>query len=480
MSNVSPTVIPHQGYVQSIDGSLVTSADKFAVINPSTAKPFADCPAASREEFERAVAAARRAFPAWREAGYEVRRKLLHEFAEAMEADIEGLSAILTAEQGKPLARAKEEVIRAASHMKGLSMIDVPQEQRTDSTGKPYTIRYRPLGVVGAITPWNMPVILGIWKIAHALYTGNTIVLKPSPYTPLATLRLGELATKIFPPGVLNVVAGTDDLGRWMTEHPQIDKISFTGSVRTGKLVMASAASTLKRVTLELGGNDAAVVLGDVNPKSIVDRLFHGAFVNSGQVCMAIKRLYVQDNVFDAVCEELGRVAANARVGDGFDPNVTMGPVQNAMQHRIVSEVLKEAQDDPKAEILGGHQRLPRDGYFVAPRVVAHPSEDSRIVQEETFGPLLPVMKFSDVDEVLERANSTRYGLSGSVWGKDVDKAASLAERLEAGTAWVNQHVGSDPLVPFGGLKESGIGREMSLLGLKHYLEPQVLSVRPL
>ena len=472
--------VPSQGYVQTIDGAAVTSAEHFDVINPATAKPFATCPAASREEFERAVTAARQAFPAWRDAGYAHRRQLMHAFADAMLADCDRLAAIVTAEQGKPYSRAQDEVVRAAAQMRALSSIEVRDERGTDSTGRPYDLRYRPLGVVGAITPWNMPVILGIWKVAHALYTGNTIVLKPSPYTPLATLRLGELGTKIFPPGVFNVLAGTDELGRWMTEHGEIDKISFTGSVRTGKLVMASAAATLKRVTLELGGNDAAVVLKDVDPKAMAQRLFAGAFANSGQICMAIKRLYVQEPIFDAVCEELATLAMKTKVGDGFDPEVTMGPVQNAMQYRIVSEVLKETQEDPQAEILGGQQSVPSGGYFVAPRIVAHPSEQARVVQEETFGPLLPVLKFADVEEVLERANASRYGLSGSIWSADMDRAAALAARLEVGTAWVNHHLGSDPFVPFGGVKESGIGREMSLIGLQHYMEPRVVSARPL
>lgn len=469
--------VPTDGYRHLIDGAEVAGASRFAVINPATGQPFAECPSASEEELERAVLAARRSWPEWRAAGPDRRRAALHALAAAIEADVEMLAAILTSEQGKPLARARDEIQRAAGQMRRLSEIPLATEPGIDSAGRPFEVQYRPLGVVGAITPWNMPVLLAMSKISHALYTGNTIVLKPSPYTPLATLRLGALARRILPAGVLNVLAGADDLGRWMTAHPGIDKLSFTGSVRGGKSVMASAAATLKRVTLELGGNDAAVVLRDADPASIAQRLLDGAFTNSGQICMAIKRLYIEAPIYDAVCAELADRVARITVGDGFDPEVTMGPVQNAMQYDIVKSVLDETSRSASARILGGGHSLPVGGYFVAPRVIAGPDESSRLVREETFGPLLPVMRFDDVDDVVGRANDSRYGLSGSVWSADRERAAALASRLEVGTAWVNHHLGSDPLVPFGGAKESGIGREMALTGLRHYMEPRVLSV---
>ncbi|MGE4336958.1 MAG: aldehyde dehydrogenase family protein, partial [Pigmentiphaga sp.] len=472
--------VPTDGYQHLIDGTQVASASRFAVINPATGQPFAECPSASEEELERAVLAARRSLPEWQAVGPDRRRMALHALAASIEADIETLAAILTSEQGKPLVSARDEIQRAAVQMRRLSEIPLASEPGVDSAGRPFEVQYRPLGVVGAITPWNMPVLLAASKISHALYTGNTVVLKPSPYTPLATLRLGALARGILPPGVLNILAGTDDLGRWMTAHPGIAKLSFTGSVRSGKSVMATAAATLKRVTLELGGNDAAVVLQDADPASIAQRLLAGAFTNGGQICMAIKRLYIEAPIYDAVCTELAERVARIVVGDGFDPAVAMGPVQNAMQYDTVRSVLAEASHSASARILGGSQSLPATGYFVAPRVIAGPDERSRLVQEETFGPLLPVMRFDDVDEVIARANNSRYGLSGSVWSADRERAAALASRLEVGTAWVNHHLGSDPLVPFGGSKESGIGREMALTGLRHYMEPRVLSVRQL
>jgi acyl-CoA reductase-like NAD-dependent aldehyde dehydrogenase len=292
----------------------------------------------------------------------------------------------------------------------------------------------------------------------------------------LTTLKLGELLRDVFPPGVLNVVAGGDELGRWMSEHPHIDKISFTGSVATGKRVMASAAGTLKRVTLELGGNDAAIVLDDVDPKVVAKKLYFAAFVNSGQVCMAVKRIYAHESVYDALCSALADEARSARVGDGLDPQSQMGPIQNRRQYERVVELLADTRRTG-ARILAGGEVPAGGGYFVTPTIVANIAEDSRLVQEEQFGPIVPVLKFTDEDDAVRRANDTRFGLAGSVWSRDPERAAAIAARLEVGTAWVNQHRATSATVPFGGAKESGMGRQYSELGLKENMEPQVVSV---
>jgi acyl-CoA reductase-like NAD-dependent aldehyde dehydrogenase len=330
--------------------------------------------------------------------------------------------------------------------------------------------------VAGIITPWNAPINLAAGPLTSALYTGNCVVLKPSPYTPLCTLKLGELAREHFPRGVVNVLAGGDDLGRWMTEHPGIDKIGFTGSVEAGKLVMAAAAHTLKRVTLELGGNDAAIVLDDVDPKAIAPKLFFATFVNSGQVCMAIKRIYAHERVYDAICGALADEARTAKVGSGLEPDTQLGPIQNREQYERVIGILEEVKRSG-ARILAGGDVPATDGYFIPPTIVADVDDHSRLVQEEQFGPIVPVLRFSDDEDALRRANDTRYGLSGSVWSSNPDRAAALASRLEVGTAWVNQHRATSATVPFGGAKESGIGRVYSEMGLKAYLEPRVVSV---
>jgi acyl-CoA reductase-like NAD-dependent aldehyde dehydrogenase len=302
------------------------------------------------------------------------------------------------------------------------------------------------------------------------------VILKPSPYTPLCTLKLGEIAREHFPRGVINVLAGGDDLGRWMTEHPGIDKIGFTGSVEAGKQVMAAAAKTLKRVTLELGGNDAAIVLDDVDPKAIAPKLFFASFVNSGQVCMAIKRIYAHERVYDAICGALADAARKATVGNGLEPDTQLGPIQNREQYDRVVGLLEETKRSG-ARILAGGDVPATDGYFIPPTIVADIDEQSRLVREEQFGPIVPVLKFTDEEDALRRANDTRYGLSGSVWSSNPDRAAALASRLEVGTAWVNQHRATSATVPFGGAKESGIGRVYSEMGLKAYLEPRVVSV---
>ncbi|PZN27380.1 MAG: aldehyde dehydrogenase [Proteobacteria bacterium] len=459
-----------------IDGELAGSEQTLEVINPATGEVFARCPAAGRAQLDRAVEAARRAFTAWRGTSFEERAALIGRLASALRAQQDTLAELLTREQGKPLAQARDEIGRAFTQSEGMTRIAIPVETLVDDEKSQIELHYVPLGVVGVITPWNAPVNLAAGPLTAALYTGNTVVLKPSPYTPLTTLKIGEIAREIFPPGVVNVLAGGDELGQWMSEHPGIDKISFTGSVATGKKVMASAATNLKRITLELGGNDAAIVLEDADPQAIAPRMFFACFVNSGQVCMAIKRIYAHEKIYDALCEALAEQARNAKVGDGLDPETQFGPIQNRMQYERVIGILEDTKRRG-ARILAGGEVLDRPGYFITPTVVADIAEDSRLVQEEQFGPIVPVMKFSDVEDAIARANDTRYGLSGSVWSADPQRARAIAARLEVGTAWVNQHRATSAFVPFGGAKESGLGRQYSIVGLKGYMEPRVVSV---
>jgi acyl-CoA reductase-like NAD-dependent aldehyde dehydrogenase len=459
-----------------IDGAAATSSSSLDVINPATGQVFARCPAAGRDELDRAVAAARRAFPAWRDMSYALRAECIHRFCESLKQAQDELARLLTMEQGKPLSQSKDEITRAATQSEGMTRIPIEPEVLEDNAQRRIELQWFPLGVAGIITPWNAPINLAAGPLTSALYTGNCVVLKPSPYTPLCTLKLGEIARKHFPRGVINVLAGGDDLGRWMTEHSDIDKIGFTGSVEAGKQVMAAAAKTLKRVTLELGGNDAAIVLDDVDPKAIAPKLFFASFVNSGQVCMAIKRIYAHERVYDAICEALADEARKAKVGSGLDPDTQLGPIQNREQYDRVVGILEETKHSG-ARILAGGDVPATAGYFIPPTIVADIDEHSRLVREEQFGPIVPVLKFTDEEDALRRANDTRYGLSGSVWSSNPDRAAALASRLEVGTAWVNHHRATSATVPFGGAKESGIGRVYSEMGLKAYLEPRVVSV---
>jgi acyl-CoA reductase-like NAD-dependent aldehyde dehydrogenase len=466
-------------FTHTIDGAGAASHAEFDVVNPATGQPFARCPDASREDLDEAVASARRAFPAWSALPAQRRAEYVRAFAQALRERESELAPLLTREQGKPLAAAHAEFSSSASHIEALASIDIGPELARDNERGRVEYRYRALGVVGAITPWNFPVALAVWKIGHALYTGNTMVLKPSPYTPLTTLRIGEIARDVLPPGVLNVVAGGNALGAWMTGHPGIDKISFTGSGPTGKKVLAGAASNLKRVTLELGGNDAAIVLPDANPQAIAHGVFWGAFRNSGQVCKAIKRLYVHDSIYERTAQALAEIARTVKVGNGLEPGVELGPVQNGAQFDIVMSAIEDARRAGGRILAGGHA-LAGGGYFIAPTIVADVGPGTRLVDEEQFGPAVPLIRYRVVDEALSQANESRYGLSGSVWTSDVECGRELAARLDVGTAWVNEHGGADPHVPFGGAKESGIGRENSILGLRDYMQLCVVqSPRP-
>jgi acyl-CoA reductase-like NAD-dependent aldehyde dehydrogenase len=459
-----------------IDGKLEQSDQQLDVINPALGEVFARCPAANRSQLDRAVKAARAAFGAWRDKSFAERAALVKKSSEVLRAHQSELAELLTREQGKPLAQSAAEIDRGTAQSDGMVGIEIPTEVLVDDKQNHIELRYRPLGVVGIITPWNAPISLALGPLVSALYTGNTVVLKPSPYTPLTTLKVAELLKDVFPHGVLNVLAGGDQLGAWMTEHAGIDKISFTGSVATGKKVLASAAATMKRVTLELGGNDPAIILDDVDPKAIAKKVFFASFVNSGQVCMAIKRIYAHESIYDELCAALVAEAKKTKIGNGLTPGTDLGPLQNKMQYDKVVDIINDTKKSGAKFLTGGE--IPEGpGYFLPPTLVTDIDESSRLVQEEQFGPIVPIMKFSDVEDALRRANDTRYGLSGSVWAKDTKRGAEIAARLEVGTAWVNQHRATSAFVPFGGAKESGLGRAYSSLGLKSYMEPEVVSV---
>jgi acyl-CoA reductase-like NAD-dependent aldehyde dehydrogenase len=459
----------------TIDGKAVSGGERFGVINPATGKVFADAPECTRQQLDDAMASAAAAFAPWRR-DESARRKALGDCAAALRDRAPELGRILTLEQGKPLEKGVGEFFGAGAWFDYTATLELPVEVVQDDDEARVEVHRRPLGVVGAITPWNFPIILAVWKIAPALLAGNTVVIKPSPFTPLATLAMGEVLRDVLPPGVLNVVSGGDGLGAWITEHPTVRKISFTGSTATGKRVAAAAAPDLKRLTLELGGNDAAIVLPDVEPAEVAEKLFWGAFENTGQVCSAIKRVFVHEDRYGAMLEELGRRASEVVVGDGLEEGTQLGPLNNEPQFRRVSELVAEAIDGGARVVTGGAPRG-GDGYFFEPTVLGDVAEGLRIVDEEQFGPALPVLTYRDVDEAVERANATMFGLSGSVWSGDVQRAAEIAAHLECGTAWVNQHLQIVPHAPFGGAKWSGLGVENGHWGLYGFTETQTVNI---
>jgi acyl-CoA reductase-like NAD-dependent aldehyde dehydrogenase len=459
----------------TIDGKAVAGKSAFGVVNPASGAVFAEAPDCARPQMDAAMEAAQRAFRAW---SYDEakRRQVLSEAAEAVTAQAAGIARVLTEEQGKPLGKATEETMGAAAWLRYTAGLQIPVEVVQDDESSRIEVHRRPYGVVAAITPWNFPVLLAVWKIAPALLAGNTVILKPSPFTPLATLKLGEVLRDVVPPGVLNVISGGDALGAWMTEHPVPRKISFTGSIETGKKVASAGAADLKRLTLELGGNDPAIVLPDVDPKQVARKLFWGAFENSGQVCSAIKRLYVHEQIYPALLDELGELARNVKVGDGLDPASELGPVNNRPQFERVIELVEDARRRGGRAVTGG-QPIESSGYFYPPTLLTEVSEGVRVVDEEQFGPALPVIPYRDLDDAVERANATHFGLSGSVWSADVERAAEVAGRLECGTGWVNTHLAILPHAPFGGAKWSGIGVENGPWGLLGFTEIQTVHV---
>lgn len=466
-------------YLLSINGDLTTARSTFDVFNPANNEVIAQAPDASVEQLQAAIQGARKALPAWSALSWEERGAYITRYADALEANKEDLITLLTLEQGKPRhSMAKAEVEAAIYWVREVAKRTIPVEVIEDTEQHTVEVHHTPLGVVGAITPWNFPVLLALWKVAPCLVTGNVMVLKPSPYTPLTSLRFGEIAQKILPAGVLSVVSGGNELGQVMTEHPDIAKISFTGSTATGKKVMASGASNLKRITLELGGNDAAIVLKGTDYKEIIPTLFWAAFGNSGQWCIAIKRLYVHSSIHAEFVREFVEFAKAKKVGDGMEPSTDLGPIQNRMQYSKLVDLFDDVKKNGYKVPLGGTIDSSLAGNFVPVTIVDNPPENSRIVQEEPFGPILPIISFDDVDDVVTRANASPFGLGGSVWGPDRSEAIAVANRLETGTVWVNEiHIhGID--IPFGGFKQSGMGVENGHEGLCEFTNTKTLMLK--
>lgn len=457
-----------------IDGR-TTSADKtFDVVNPATETSVGQAPDCSPQQLDAAVGAARNAFLSWRHSSHATRSALLNAIADRMESIAEPLSLLLTREQGKPLAEAKAEIQRAALWFKHYATRELPIERYTEGNRHEIEVRRVPIGVVGAITPWNFPITLAVWKLAPALLAGNAVVLKPSPFTPLSTLKLGEALLDILPPGLVNFVSGGDELGPLISQHAGIDKIAFTGSTATGRAVMRSAAGNLKRLTLELGGNDPAIVLPDVDVDEVAEKIFWAAFRNSGQVCVAAKRIYVHDAIYDRFAAAMADLARAHRPANGEEPGTSLGPVQNRLQYQRVRELIEESRS-ANLKFLSEPGDFDGPGYFIAPTIVDDPPDDARVVTEEPFGPVVPLLRYRDIDDAIRRANSSEFGLAASVWSKDTDVAAKVAERIESGTVWINKAQFLSPSVPFGGRKQSGIGIENGDEALLEYTAIQTI-----
>ena len=458
-----------------INGELVDGTDTLDVINPATGRVFATVPRASRDQAEAAIAAAKAAQPGWAALPQSERAAKLVALADAIEAEATNLARTLVQEQGKPFEEAAAEVAYAGIFLRHFAAQQLPVEVVQDDEAYRIEVHHKPLGVVAGITPWNFPVLIASYKLAPALLLGNSFILKPAPTTPVTSLMLAKLAAGIFPAGVVNVIVDQNDLGPLLTGHPDIAKISFTGSTPTGRKVMEAAASSLKRLTLALGGKVAGLVLDDADVKKTAERVAGSELMNGGQVCIALKRLYVHSSIYDAMCAELARIADDIPVGDGLEQGTRMGPLQNRMQYEKAKSYLEAAKRDGR--VIAGGELPDRPGYFIRPTIVRDISDGAPLVDEEQFAPILPVIRYDDIDDVVERANRSEYGLGGSIWSSDVERAYAIAHRIQSGTVWVNHATHFGPHIPFGGAKQSGLGVEFAKDGLAEFAQKTVISI---
>jgi acyl-CoA reductase-like NAD-dependent aldehyde dehydrogenase len=455
-----------------------STAESRTIFDPANGEPVGEAPIHTIEDLEAAIESAAAVQPAWAALGHEARSAALMKAADTVERSAEELAQLLSREQGKPLngPNARFEVGACAAWLRATAATLLTKETVVDDGETHAELHYRPIGVVGAIGPWNWPMLITVWQIAPALRMGNAVVVKPSEFTPLSVLALIKVINEELPEGLLTVVSGGREVGARLAEHPAIGKIMVTGSTATGKAIIKSSAETVKRLTLELGGNDAGIVLPDADPKAIAEGLFWGAFINTGQTCAALKRLYVHDDIYDAVCSELTAVAAAMPMGVGLDENNVLGPLQNRQQFDIVTRLVEAAKASGARVLLGGNPDADQPGNFYPTTLVADIDNDNPLVAEEQFGPALPIIRYSTVDEAVAKANGLDVGLGASVWSSDPAAAREVASRIQAGTVWINSHGMVNPLIPFGGSKQSGYGLEFGVEGLKALGIPQVIN----
>lgn len=456
----------------------ITVDDGQPIYDPATGECIGSTKMSTPADVDAAVEKANQAQKSWGALSHQERSDYLHKAADAVKAASEALAQILAREVGKPLNGPNARFEAGACEAWLRANADFPLEEEVlvdDDSGKA-VLSYVPIGVVGAIGPWNWPMMISVWQLAPSLRMGNAVILKPSEYTPLSVQALVEVLNQVLPEGVLQVVPGAGDIGQAVSEHPDIDKIMFTGSTKTGQAIMRSAAADMKRVTLELGGNDAGIVLDDINVEEIAQDLFWGAFINTGQTCAALKRLYVPASIYDDVVQALAKIAAETPMGQGVSEENVLGPLQNAAQQKIVADLVEEARKGGATIVTGGNPDANESGYFYPATIVADIDQDNPLVQLEQFGPALPIIKYEDLDQAIAWANELEVGLGSSVWSADQARAREVANRLIAGTTWINKHGAVDPRVPFGGVKKSGMGLEFGVEGLKQVALPKVTS----
>lgn len=457
----------------------ITVDDGQPVYDPATGELIGKTKMSSPADVDTAIAKAQAAQKSWGALSHAERSEYLHKAADAVKESAEALAQILAREVGKPLngPNARFEAGACEAWLRANADFPLDDEVLVDDESGKAVLSYVPLGVVGAIGPWNWPMMISIWQLAPSLRMGNTVVLKPSEHTPLSVQALVAVLNQVLPEDVLQVVPGAGDIGQAVSEHPGIDKIMFTGSTKTGQAIMRSAAADMKRLTLELGGNDPGIVLDDINVDEMAEDIFWGAFINTGQTCAALKRLYVPAAIYDELVQALGKIAAETPMGQGVSEENVLGPLQNEAQQKVVADLVDEARNAGATIVTGGNPQDEQPGYFYPATIVADIDQNNPLVQFEQFGPALPIIKYDNLDQAIEWANELEVGLGSSVWSSDEDRAREVANRLVAGTTWINKHGAVDPRVPFGGVKKSGMGLEFGVEGLKQVAQPKVTAL---
>lgn len=468
-----------KNYSFTINGNAVSSSNSFEVKNPATGELLGHAPISSDEQVKEAVAAARAAQSTWAAISDEDRKAILMQVSQVLVDNTDYLAKWITQEQGKPMAGPGSmfEMQACVGWTQVPASLDLPAEVVFEDETRRDELHRKPIGVIGAIAPWNWPLMIAIWQIVPALRAGNTVVIKPSEYTTIGTLEMVRLMNTVLPAGVLNSISGDGKVGAELISNSDVDKIMFTGSAGTARKIIEASGGNMARLTLECGGNDAAIVLPGTDMESKAGDLFWGAFINQGQTCACAKRLYVHEDDYDAVVGALDAVAGQMPMGNGMEEGILLGPIQNQMQFNKVNELVEDAKATG-ATIIRGGSPMEGPGYFYPITLVGDIDNGSRLVDEEQFGPVLPIIKYKTVDEAVQKANDTRTGLGGSVWGDDLEEAAKVAARIESGTVWINQHGAIHPMVPFGGIKDSGYGVEFGVEGLKAVTQPQIISIK--
>ena len=466
-------------YSFTIDGKDVLSTHTFEVKNPATGELLGHAPISTEAQVKEAITSAKRAQAGWAAKSDEERKAILMQVAQVLTDNTEYLAKWITQEQGKPMAGpgAMFEMQACVGWTQVPASLDLPVEVVFEDDTRRDEMHRKPIGVIGAIAPWNWPLMIAIWQIIPSLRAGNTVVLKPSEYTTIGTLEMIRLMNTVLPAGVLNSISGDGKVGSLLVESQDVDKVMFTGSASTAKKIIKASGGNMARLTLECGGNDPAIILPGTDVASKAGDLFWGAFINMGQTCACAKRLYVHEDDYDNVVQTLDSIAGQMPMGNGMEEGIVLGPVQNKMQFDKVNDLVEDAKANGATVIRGGSP-IEGNGYFYPITLLGNVDNGNRIVDEEQFGPVLPIIKYKTVEEAIQKANDTETGLGGSVWSDDLAEAAKVASRIETGTVWINQHGAIHPMVPFGGVKESGYGVEFGVEGLKAVTQPQIISIK--